>query len=461
MCNEIALLVHTRPGDEVICDRSCHIVNFEAGGPAALSGVMIHALDGVNGIFDPDQAQSALRPKSRYMPESRLLCVEQTANLGGGAVWPADKLRAVAAVAKERGLSTHMDGARLMNAVVKSGISAREWARDYDSCWIDFSKGLGAPMGAVLAGSNGFIERAWRIKQQIGGAMRQSGVVSAMCLYALRYWWVNQNQTYAQEISGGYLWSPKRKANGERNAFYESMREVAPGDVVFSFRDTRVAALGIARSYCYESPKPTEFGSIGGNWGAIGWKVEVAFRELANQVRPKDHTGELRTLLPAKYSPLRPTGDGLQSVADAGRVIERLDRLSLPPEPTLEEWERRIESNIQADQRLNETERRALILARRGQGLYRSNVQIIERACRVTKVERREHLIASHIKPWRDSSNDERLSSENGLLLTPTIDHLFDKGFISFESDGGMIVPPSLTEHPFIGWAFRSTGASR
>jgi threonine aldolase len=148
---------------------------------------MIHALDGVNGIFDPDQALSALRPKSRYMPESRLLCVEQTANLGGGAIWPANKLRAVAAVAKEHGLSTHMDGARLMNAVVKSGISAREWARDYDSCWIDFSKGLGAPMGAVLAGSNRFIERAWRIKQQIGGAMRQSGVVSAMCLYALEH----------------------------------------------------------------------------------------------------------------------------------------------------------------------------------------------------------------------------------------------------------------------------------
>ncbi len=282
----------------------------------------------------------------------------------------------------------------------------------------------------------------------------------------MRYWWVNQNQTYAQEISGGYLWSPKRKANGKRNAFYEAMREVAPGDAVFSFRDTRVAALGIARSYCYESPKPTEFGNVGSNWGAIGWKVEVAFRELTNQVRPKDHIGELRPLLPAKYSPLRPTGDGLQSVylteitatlasalnrligneanqvADAGRVIERPDRFSLPPEPTLEEWERRIESNIQADQRLDETERRALILARRGQGLFRANVQIIERACRVTKVERREHLIASHIKPWRDSSNDERLSSENGLLLTPTIDHLFDKGFISFEGDGELIVSP-------------------
>ena len=282
----------------------------------------------------------------------------------------------------------------------------------------------------------------------------------------MRYWWVNQNQTYAQEISGGYLWSPKRKANGERNAFYESMREVAPGDIVLSFRDTRVAALGIARSYCYESPKPTEFGRIGGNWGPIGWKVEVAFRELANRVRPKDHIAELRALLPAKYSPLRLNGDGLQSVylteistafattlfgligyeanqvADVGHTSSQLNRLNVTPEPTLEDWEHRIESSIQTDQRLDETERRALILARRGQGLFRANVQIIEQACRVTKVERREHLIASHIKPWRDSSNDERLSSENGLLLTPSIDHLFDKGFISFDDDGDLIVSP-------------------
>lgn len=178
----------------------------------------------------------------------------------------------------------------------------------------------------------------------------------------MRYWWVNQNQTYAQEISGGYLWSPKRKANGDRNAFYESMREVAPGDIVFSFRDTRIAALGIVRSYCYESPKPTEFGSVGGNWGTIGWKVEVAFRELASRPRPKDHMGEIRPLLPPKYSPLRPNGDGLQSVylteinvplaaalfriigdeanqvTDVGRSVVQPDRLNVTPEPTLEEW---------------------------------------------------------------------------------------------------------------------------
>ncbi len=282
----------------------------------------------------------------------------------------------------------------------------------------------------------------------------------------MRYWWVNQNQTYSQELGGGYLWSPKRKTNQQRNPFYEFMREVTPGDVIFSFVDTRIAALGIARSYCYESPKPSEFGSAGSYWGAIGWRVDVSFREISNQIRPKDHIGELRGSLSEKYSPLRSNGDGLQSVyltavspafaavifrligreasqvADVGETVSRLRQLSPAPEPTLEEWESRVEANILDDRSLKDTERQALVQARRGQGLFRNNVQAIERACRVTKVERREHLIASHVKPWRDSSNQERLNGENGLLLTPTVDHLFDKGFISFENGGNLIISP-------------------
>ncbi|MBT6242754.1 MAG: threonine aldolase family protein [Rhodospirillaceae bacterium] len=185
MCNEIAIRVHTNPGDEVICERTCHLVNYESGGPAAISGIMIHAIDGENGIFEPDQVSQAIRPNSRYMPESRLVCVEQTANLGGGAIWPLEKIQGVAQTAKDAGLSTHMDGARLMNAVVKSGIAAATWVEGYDSCWIDFTKGLGAPVGAVLAGSTNFIRQAWRIKQQMGGSMRQSGIIASMCLYAL------------------------------------------------------------------------------------------------------------------------------------------------------------------------------------------------------------------------------------------------------------------------------------
>jgi hypothetical protein len=118
----------------------------------------------------------------------------------------------------------------------------------------------------------------------------------------MRYWWVNQNQTYRQEIQGGYLSSPKGSANGARNPFYESMREVSPGDVVFSFVDTRIAAIGVARSYCWESPKPQEFGSAGQNWENIGWKVRVQFVSLVNRVRPKDHIDVLRPLLPVRYS---------------------------------------------------------------------------------------------------------------------------------------------------------------
>ena len=119
MCNEIAIRVHIRPGEEVICERSCHIVNFEGGAPAAYSGAMIQALDGHDGILDADQVKSAIRQGSRYTPRSRLFCVEQTANMAGGVVWPLDQIRAVADVAKNANLATHMDGARLMNAVVQ------------------------------------------------------------------------------------------------------------------------------------------------------------------------------------------------------------------------------------------------------------------------------------------------------------------------------------------------------
>jgi putative restriction endonuclease len=130
----------------------------------------------------------------------------------------------------------------------------------------------------------------------------------------MRYWWVNQNQTYRQEIQGGYLWPPKRNANGARNPFYESMREVSPGDLVFSFVDARIVAIGIARSYCWESPKPQEFGSAGQNWENIGWKARVQFIPLVNTIRPKDHIQILRPVLPDRYSPLQSNGNGIQSV---------------------------------------------------------------------------------------------------------------------------------------------------
>ncbi|MEI4484902.1 GntG family PLP-dependent aldolase [Frigidibacter sp. MR17.14] len=185
MCNEIAIRLHTEPGDEIICDYSSHIVNYEAGAPAAFSGVMIRTVHGPNGVFSAAQVAEAIRPASRYLPKTALLCVEQTANLGGGTVWPVETLDEVARIARAAGVATHMDGARLLNAAVKSGIDAARHARDYDTVWIDFTKGLGAPIGAVLAGSAAHIEKAWRLKQRFGGAMRQSGIAASMCLYAL------------------------------------------------------------------------------------------------------------------------------------------------------------------------------------------------------------------------------------------------------------------------------------
>ncbi len=185
MANEIALAVHCRPGEEVICDATSHIIGFEGGGPAALAGVMIQPLPGRRGIFSAEQLRSALRPDRPYAPRQRLVAVEQTSNLGGGAVWPLATLEAVADVARSAGLSRHMDGARLMNACVASGIDAAAYARPFDSVWIDFSKGLGAPGGAVLAGSQAFCTEAFRLKLRWGGAMRQSGVIAAGCEYAL------------------------------------------------------------------------------------------------------------------------------------------------------------------------------------------------------------------------------------------------------------------------------------
>ncbi len=187
MCNEIALRVHARPGEEVIAHHTAHPIHFETGGPGALAGVNMRPIDGARGQFDAAAVDAAVRPASRHFPRSRLVWVEQTSNLGGGSVWPLARIAAVTAAARRHGLATHLDGARLMNAVVASGVAARDYAAPFDSAWIDFTKGLGAPVGAALAGSRAFIDEAWRCKQQMGGAMRQAGIIAAAGLYALRH----------------------------------------------------------------------------------------------------------------------------------------------------------------------------------------------------------------------------------------------------------------------------------
>lgn len=281
----------------------------------------------------------------------------------------------------------------------------------------------------------------------------------------MRYWWVNQNQTFRHEVEGGYLWSPQRNSNGNRNPFYETMREVAPGDLILSFVDTRIGAIGIAVSYSYQCPKPKEFGETGAYWDNVGWKVRVRFQRLQNQVRPKDHLGLLRPLLPDRYSPLQTNGNGIQSVyltelsselfgaialligVEANHVRDLASNQPLRDRQVvsadMEMWEHHLEDEIESDTSLPSTEREALIMARRGQGLFRQRVAQIEQICRITKVDNPAHLRASHAKPWRDCiNNEERLDGENGLLLTPSIDHLFDRGFISFEDSGRLVLSP-------------------
>jgi threonine aldolase len=185
MCNQIAVRLHTRPGDELILERFAHPIIAEAGGPAAHSGVMMQPIDGSGGMFTGAQVSAAVRMHDRYQPRSRLVCVEQTTNYGGGRVWPLRQMRDVLEVARSHGLRAHLDGARLMNAVVASGVSASDYASGFTTAWLDFTKGLGAPVGACLAGSEELIEEAWRFKQMMGGALRQAGIVAAAGIYAL------------------------------------------------------------------------------------------------------------------------------------------------------------------------------------------------------------------------------------------------------------------------------------
>jgi threonine aldolase len=185
MCNQVALATHCRPGEEVLAHETAHILTSEGGAPGAISGLMIRSLPGPRGQFSVETLEAAIRPRTRYAPPQSLVEVEQTANLGGGACWPLKTLNAVAESARRHGLATHMDGARLMNAAVALGVPAAELTAGYDSVWLDFTKGLGAPLGAVLCGSSDFIDQAWRWKQRLGGSMRQGGICAAACIYAL------------------------------------------------------------------------------------------------------------------------------------------------------------------------------------------------------------------------------------------------------------------------------------
>ena len=209
MCNFVAVKVHTQPADAILADHMAHLIRAESAGAAFSSGVLIEPISSERGIFTPAALKTSLQKlattPSPYAPRARLLCVEQTHNFGGGAVWTLEELQAVCAVARARNIAIHMDGARLMNAVIATQIPAHAFAACVDSVWIDFTKGLGAPVGAVLAGTQAFIQEARRYKHIFGGALRQAGIVAAGCLYALEHHIerLHDDHVHAQRLANG------------------------------------------------------------------------------------------------------------------------------------------------------------------------------------------------------------------------------------------------------------------
>ena len=185
MANQAALMAHTRPGDEIIIERGSHLPNHEAGGLGALGGIQTYLIDGDRGVIEPEQVERAVRFPDVHFPPTTLVWLENTHNRGGGKVFPLDTMREVRNVARSRDLAVHLDGARLFNACVASDIPPEEYARQVDSLSFCFSKGLGAPVGSIVAGTAEFITRVHRYRKMLGGSMRQAGILAAAALYAL------------------------------------------------------------------------------------------------------------------------------------------------------------------------------------------------------------------------------------------------------------------------------------
>lgn len=202
MGNQICVKVHTRPGDEVVAEKGCHVFNYETGAVAFLSGVQVHTIDGARGVFTTEQIKRVIRPKAYYMPRTSLVCIENTHNRAGGTIFPLDVIKDIHTLCQSEGLRFHLDGARLWNASVETGISPHEYASHFDSVSVCLSKGLGAPVGSVIAGTQEFINEARRFRKIFGGGMRQAGVLAAAGIYALEH---NIDRLKEDHASAGFL----------------------------------------------------------------------------------------------------------------------------------------------------------------------------------------------------------------------------------------------------------------
>lgn len=264
------------------------------------------------------------------------------------------------------------------------------------------------------------------------------------------------------------MWSPFKNANGARNSFYDNMAKVEPGDIVFAYAQQQVKAIGVAQKRAYSAPKPASFENSSNNWSQIGWLVEVEFSQLVDPVIPKNHLQIIGQYLTTKSAPLDESGKGrerylveleeglaLELIAISKAPLDLMVRELAPINDSESEYE--IELEIQARHLEGDPEMIQLTKSRRGQGIFKANVRLVEDHCRVTGVTNIKHLRASHIKPWSVSSKEEKLDGFNGLLLSPHVDHLFDRGFISFKNSGDLLISKELNPIVLEQWAIANS----
>lgn len=288
---------------------------------------------------------------------------------------------------------------------------------------------------------------------------------------ASHHWWVNHSKTFRLELDGGYLWSPKKHKKVPNSESYDNMTRLMPGDIVYSFADAAIRAVGLVLARAYEAPRPAERGiALDKGDNAPGWQVPVRFREFQSPLGPNDHASELRAVLPKRQSPIRADGSENHGVYLAPVPVAMASVLRRLLDQQVESAEGKIkeslgpqfsddieEARLQARTDLRPAEKEMLVRARRGHGWYRQGLEKIETGCRLTGLIDRRHLRASHFKPWCVSNDDEKLDPNNGLLLSPHIHHLFERGYISFTDDGELLVSKFLNPVVLSDWGLTAS----
>jgi putative restriction endonuclease len=282
----------------------------------------------------------------------------------------------------------------------------------------------------------------------------------------MNYWWVNQGKTYAHEVGQDFMWSPLINAKGKTINSYDNMKILQPGDIVFSHSKKMIRAIGIVQSKAFVGPQPDFEGTGSSDWADIGWHCDVSFSELENPVDYGKYLENIRPLLPEKYAPLDKNGAavlsylfalpielgeylfGLIDLKEKDFQVKQAQAIT-NSEDELDDDE---EQEIIQKENIGPLEKQNLVKSRRGQGIFKTNVKLYEKQCRVTGLKDKTHLTASHIKPWRKSDNREKIDGNNGLLLSPHIDRLFDHGFISFSDQGEILVSPKLNQDVLRFW---------